>query len=477
MKDLNRQNKICFGLGTIGRDMFYATVSMFLTQYYLIEVLDIPDSTMWWITAMIVVLRIFDAINDPIMGVIVDNTRSRFGKFKPWILGGAILGAVFMVLMFTDLGLTGAGYVAMLGICYLFWDITYGANDIAYWSMLPSLTMEQKEREKMGAFARICANIGLFAVVVGILPVTNAIGSAVGSLPKAWTIFAAAVSVLMIGIQLITVIGVKENRSVFKQEEPTRLSDMFRVIFGNDQLLITAVAMALFTIGYSTTTSFGTLYFKYVFRDENMYSIFAAILGVTQLASLAVFPFFSKRFDRRQLYTGSTVLVVLGYIVFFFAPNNMLVIGIAGLLLFAGQAFIQLLILMFLADTIEYGQWRTGKRNESVIFSVQPVINKLGGAIASGVVLATSIVSGINAAKTPDDVGAGGIMLLKIAMLVLPLLCIGVAYVIYRFKYKIDRAFYEKIVGELEARGDIRTAESAPTEADPDEPIDETLKT
>lgn len=462
MNSVDRRNEYCFGLGTIGRDMFYSMVSMFLTQYYLIEVLSIPDATMWWITAVIVVLRVFDALNDPIMGVLVDNTRSRYGKFKPWILGGALLGAVFMVLMFSDLGLTGAPYVVMLGVCYLFWDVTYGANDIAYWSMLPALTTDQKERERMGAFARICANIGMFAVVVGIQPITSAIGAAIGNLPKAWTLFAVVVAALMILIQLVTIFGVKEHRGTFKQEEHTRLRDIFHVIFGNDQLRCTAIAMALFMIGYSTTTSFGLLFFKYVYRDEGMYSIFAAILGVTQLAALAVFPQFSKRFTRRQLYTGSTAIVALGYLIFFFSPNNMLFIGVSGVLLFAGQAFIQLLMLMFLADTIEYGQWRTGKRNESVIFSAQPVINKLGSAVASGVVLATSILSGINAAATPDDVTEGGLMLLKIAMLALPLLCIAAGYFIYRFRYKIDADFYQKILSDLRARGDIR-------QEDPDE--------
>lgn len=462
MNSVDRRNKYCFGLGTIGRDMFYSMVSMFLTQYYLIEVLSIPDATMWWITAVIVVLRVFDALNDPIMGVLVDNTRSRYGKFKPWILGGALLGAVFMVLMFSDLGLTGAPYVVMLGVCYLFWDVTYGANDIAYWSMLPALTTDQKERERMGAFARICANIGMFAVVVGIQPITSALGAAIGDLPKAWTLFAVVVAALMILIQLVTIFGVKEHRGTFKQEEHTRLRDIFHVIFGNDQLRCTAIAMALFMIGYSTTTSFGLLFFKYVYRDEGMYSIFAAILGVTQLAALAVFPQFSKRFTRRQLYTGSTAIVALGYLIFFFSPNNMLFIGVSGVLLFAGQAFIQLLMLMFLADTIEYGQWRTGKRNESVIFSAQPVINKLGSAVASGVVLATSILSGINAAATPDDVTEGGLMLLKIAMLALPLLCIAAGYFIYRFRYKIDADFYQKILSDLRARGDIR-------QEDPDE--------
>jgi len=456
MRSTDQRNKYCFGLGTIGRDMFYTMVSMFLTQYYLIEVLDIPDSTMWWITAVIVVLRIFDAVNDPIMGVLVDNTHSRMGKFKPWIIGGAVLGAIFMILMFTDFGLTGGAFVAALAVFYLFWDITYGANDIAYWSMLPALTVNQVERENMGAFARICANIGLFAVVVGILPVTGILGDALGSAQKGWFALAVIIAVFMILNQMVTVFGVKETAVSFKQEEKTTFRDMAQVFLKNDQLRYTAIAMALFMIGYSTTTSFGTLYFKYVFRNENMYSIFAAILGVTQLTALAVFPKFSKRFTRKQLYTGATAEVVLGYIIFFLSPANMLPISIAGLLLFSGQAFIQLLMLMFLADTIEYGQWKTGKRNESVIFSSQPIINKLGAAIASGVVLATSILSGINAAQSPDDVTAGGLMLLKVSMMVLPLICIAVGYIIYRRKYRIDKAFYDEMLSDLQARGEIR---------------------
>jgi melibiose permease/lactose/raffinose/galactose permease len=142
--------------------------------------------------------------------------------------------------------------------------------------------------------------------------------------------------------------------------------------------------------------------------------------------------------------------------VFFFAPMNMLPIGLAGILIFVGQAFIQLLMLMFLADTIEYGQWKSGKRNESVTFSIQPFINKIGGAIANGIVGVTIIISGINNAVTPDDVAPAGLLTMKIAMLVIPLIVIAAGYLIYLAKFKIDKEFFEKIVGDLRKRGDIK---------------------
>ena len=450
----DRRNKYCFGLGTIGRDMFYTVVSMYVLVY-VTEVLNVPMATLGMMTAALFVLRVFDAFNDPIMGVLVDNTRSRFGKFKPGMAIGAVVGAVCMVMMFWDSGLTGAAYTALFAVCYLLWDVFYGLNDIAYWSMLPALSTNQKQREKIGSFARICANIGLFAVVVGILPVTNALGAVAGSLQKGWFYFAIIIALLMLAFQAITLIGVKEQKGYFKEEEKTSLRDMFRVLAKNDQLLWVAISMSLFMIGYMSTTGFGVHFFKYAYGDENMYSVFAAVLGISQISALSVFTALRKRMTRRKLYAIATGMVVVGYVLFFFAPMNMLYIGVAGVLLFVGEAFIQMLMLMFLADSIEYGQWKLGQRNESVTFSVQPFINKIGGAVANGVLGLTLMISGIGAAQTAADVTPGGIMTMKIAMMALPLVAILAGYLIYRKKFIIDEQKYAEILGELRERGDI----------------------
>jgi len=454
----DRRNKFCYGLGTIGRDMFYSMVSMYI-MVYLTEVQGITDTSLAIMTTLLMVLRVFDSFNDPIMGLIVDNTRTSFGKFKPWILIGALGAAVCMVMMFFDSGLTGTWYAIVFAVCYLLWDIMYGLNDVAYWSMMPSLSTNQKERERIGSFARICANIGLFSLVVSIVPVTGALGKAIGSLKDAWFFFAIIVAVLMLAFQAIALVGIKERKGAFKQEESTSLRDMFRAIIKNDQLLWVAVSMSLFMIGYTTTTSFGVHFFKYAYGDENMYAIFAAVLGVSQLAALSVFPLFSKRFSRRRLFTGATILVVAGYLLFFFSPMNILFIGVAGVILFVGQAFIQLLMLMFLADSIEYGQWKLGKRNESITFSIQPFINKIGGAIATGIMGLTLIISGINAAQTPADVPEGGITIMKLSMLLLPMIVIAAGFIINMTKFKIDENRYAQILDDLRQRGDIKDKE------------------
>ncbi len=455
-KDPYRKNRYTFGLGTIGRDMLYTLVSMYLL-FYMTEVMNLDDATMWWITAVLLAARIFDSVNDPVMGALVDNTRGKHGKFKPYIAWGALGTAIITVLMFADFSLSGLSYVVFFAFLYLLWDVAFTANDIGYWSMLPSLSLDQKEREKIGAIARICANIGLFVIVGAIMPLTDWLGTVLGSDQKAWFVFAVGCAVLMVGGQAITVFGVKEPHLAAEPQQNATLKDLGNAIFKNDQLLFTAISMSLFMIGYSITTTFGTYYFKYVYGDENMYSVFGVVLGVAQILALSIFPLFSKKWNRKTLYAIGTALVLLGYGVFFFAPTDtMLFIGIAGMLLFIGQAFIQLLMLMFLADSIEYGQWKLGRRSESVTFALQPFINKIGAAIANAVVSATVIISGINSAVTPADVPPEGITTLKLAMFALPLATIVLGYIVYLWKFKIDEKMYAKILEDLKERGEVK---------------------
>ena len=454
MENTPKRNRLTFGLGTFGRDMVYALVSMYLI-FYLTDIINLPTSTLWWVAGIILVARIFDALTDPVMGFIVDNTNTRWGKFKPWIVVGAITSPIFTVLLFTDFGLHGSAYIIAFAIFYFMWGISYTTHDISYWSMLPSLSVDQKEREKIGAIARICANIGLFFVVAAIVPLTALFGQKLGSHQKGYFIFAVMVVTIMAAGLCVTLFGVKET-SLAVRRQSTPLRELFGIIYKNDQLFFTAIAMSLFMIGYVTTTSFGLYYFKYAYGDEAMYSIFALILGVSQITALSVFPLFSKRFDRKTLYTAAIILVTAGYIIFFFAPiHTMLFIGAGGVLIFIGQSFVQLLMLMFLADSVDYGHWKLGKRNDSITFSLQPLINKMGGAISSGVVSVVIITSGIKEAQTAAEVTPGGLFMMKAAMLIFPLFCIVASYIIYRFKYKIDSKFYKQILSDLQARNEI----------------------
>ncbi len=445
MNRLDKRNQTFFGLGTVGRDMFYAFEANTLL-YFLSDVLSLPIWVFAAASMILSVMRIFDALNDPITGLVIDNIRSPWGKFKPAILVGGVLSAVFFLMLFGNIG-TGWTFVILFGVAYFLWDVSYGINDIGYWTLLPAMSSNQKTREKMGAFARICANIGMYIVMVAWQPVTQALGDT----PKAWFWCAVVIAVIYLLGLLFPLLGVKEKRVAPEKQEATTVGQMFRALFLNDQLMWTTISMALFMVGYCTTVNFAVYYMKYLFGNEGMYVVLVGVCGVAQLSSLAVYPFMSKKFNRRQLYTLSTILVVAGYAVFVFAEISIVLVALGAVLVFVGQAFIQTLMLMFLADTVEYGQWKLGKRNESITFSIQPLINKIGGAIATGVVSLTLILSGIKTdGGTADAIDSQGKLMVKLAMFLLPLVFIVVGYFIYLKKYKISEEFYADMLQELE---------------------------
>ena len=477
-----RRNKICFGLGTVGRDALYSLVSMYLLVH-LTDVVGFSDGGLAAIGVMLTLFGIFDAVIDPFVGAIVDSTKTKWGKFKPWILIGMIGTGVLTVLMFHNFDMGETAHIVLLGITYLLFSIFFSLNDIAYWSLMPAISKDQKVREGVGAFARICANVGMFAMVLIYLNVPSMFSWLNMSDRDVYFTFAIIVAIIMWLFQSVTLFGVKEDRGYLEKEEKTTLKDLFRALVGNDQLLVTAVSMALFMVGYCTTTAFGTYYFKYAYGDEGMYMVFAAVLAVAQLTALSVFPLFRKKFTRKQLYTGSMIAVSISYIIFFLSFEWLPLIVIAGLGLFFAQAFIQLLMLLFLADAVEYGEWKLGKRQEAASFAVQPFINQFGGAASKGVVSFTLIISGINMianaagadperaeeiiAATPDS----AIWIMKIAMMILPLICILIGFALYSKKFKIDEEMYARILSDLEERN----KDSAPeiTEAASEESVNE----
>jgi sugar (glycoside-pentoside-hexuronide) transporter len=424
------RNRFGFGLGTIGRDAGYTLISMFLL-FYLSDILSVSTPVF--------------------VGVLVDNTRTRWGKFKPWILVGAVIAGVLMLLLFTPFSLDDAAFVVVFSAVYLAWSIAFAANDIGYWSMLPALSQEQPERERIGAFARICASIGTFGMVVAIVPVSTAIGEAIGDIRWSFFVVALGVVALTITLQGVMLLMTRENRELSGQPH-TRFRELVSVIFRNDQLLAVAVAFVLFNVAFAITTNFGIYYFKYVYGDEGMYSVFTLVLGVSQLTALVLYPTVARRMSRRTLFTIALGFVVVGYGLFFLTPPGGLpLIIVAGVAVFAAQAMIQVHMLMFIADTVEYGEHKLGRRNDGVTLSLQPFIYKLSSAVATGVVGWAVIASGIKDAGD-GPIADGGELLVRSVMFIVPAVLIALSYLVYRRFYVLDAARYAAIVDELRAR-------------------------
>ncbi|WP_170239282.1 glycoside-pentoside-hexuronide (GPH):cation symporter [Streptococcus suis] len=444
-----KKSNYFFGIGTLGRDMVYALTAMYL-MYYLTDVRQLSSKGIGIVTIIMMVLRIFDAVNDPFCGMMIDNTKCRFGKFKPWLFWGSISSALLTILLFVDYTVSEAVYLMIFTLVYLMWDITYTAHDIAFWSMIPALSSDGREREKIGSIAKICADIGIFTIVVGIIPFTKWLNGSLGGMKQAYFVLSVIVSLVMVGFIMLMLILVKEERTIVKTQETTEIKEILSVIVKNDQLLWIVISLLLFTIANTTTTSFGIYYFQYIMGDEDLYSVFAGVLALSQLAALGSFPMISQRLGRKKTYALGTVLVVLGYLLFFMA-QEIISVSIAGVLVFFGEGFIQILMLMFISDCVEYGQWKLGRRNDSITLSLQPFIAKMGSALAAGVVGFTILLIELNKAQGPADLSSQDVMVFKIAMLILPMLVILLSYVIYHKKYKINGAFFRQIVEDLES--------------------------
>ena len=443
------RNRWSFAIGTIGRDMVYALQSMFLVVY-LTEAMHVSNWVLGAVTILILVVRILDAFNDLLIGAIVDNTRTRWGPYKPWIAVGVVISAGAIVLLFSDFHLADAGFVAVFCLSYVLWSLSFSLNDIPYWSLVPALSVDQKERERMSSLAKIFATIGLFTVVVGVIPITTALGGGV----RAWTIFAAAIGAIMILGQLVTLIGVRQEH-LYLEKQHLRPRQIFAAVVRNDQLLWTAFAMVLFQTGYVTTTSFGVYFFKYAYGDEGMYSPFAAVLGVGMILGYVLFPVARRRFSRRQLYTACMVVIVAAYVGFFFSPMNIVALCLCGLMLFVADSFIVILMIGFITDCVEYGQWKLGARSNAVTFAVQPFINQVGGALAQAILGVTLIVTGINGARTVADVTPSGIWGMKLMMMVFPAVLVVISYLIYRRMFVIDEDMHARMVEDLRQRGEL----------------------
>lgn len=452
MAEVTRRNRYGFGVGTIGRDTAYTLVSLYLL-FYLSDVLRVSTEAFAGVTIVMVLARVFDAVSDPFIGVIIDNTRTRWGKFKPWILVGLAGSTVLMVLMFTPNGLGDAAFIAVFAVVYIAWSVSYTINDVGYWSMLPALSQNQKEREKIGAVARICSAIGAFSMVVGIVPISTAIGAAIGDMRWSYFWVSIGAAILMIIFQCVTLLVVREDRTLLVAGEHTKFRDLTRIIFRNDQLMAVTVSLALFMIAFTTTISFGLYYFRYIYGDEGTYTVFALVLGVSQITAFATYPLVSKLASRKTLFSLAVAVISVGYVVFFFAPaGGLLIVVIAGVAIFAAQAVLQLLMLMFISDTVEYGQYKFGTRNDSVTLSLQPFIYKLGSAVASGIVGWTVIASGMKDAGDTAGMTEAGITLVKSMMLLAPLAMILVSFVLWLRFYSLNEKRYAEILGELEAR-------------------------
>ena len=399
---LSARSKWAYSLGGIGRDMTYTLVATFFMTYIQFAVgLSVAQFSV--IGILLIAGRIWDAVNDPIMGAIIENTRSKWGKFKPWILIGAVFTAIVIIIMFNwrPVGNNGWNFVIFFGVIYLLWEIAFTMNDIAYWSMLPSLTTDAKQRNSVTTLAVVFAGVGAFVANAGISFLT--VGNAWGAI-KGYSIIAIVIAIFLVGCQCLTVFGVKQAilTTGEVEEQNVSIKKMVNVIRKNDQLLWIVLAMLLYNIGSGLFVALG---YNFIYLelgyDGTLALVFVATFGVSNIGIQAFYSKLAAKFGRKKLLLYSLVFITVGYLLLLFAdiipffPINIFTICLFGVLVFSGQAIFYMILTVNIANTVEYNEYKTGERNEAVIFSLRPFMAKMASAIQQGVVTLVLATSGI----------------------------------------------------------------------------------
>ena len=483
------KNLIFYPLGTIGRDMMYFLFNNCILTYIMLTK-QLTKEQLLAISGIMIAARIFDALNDPIMGNIIESTRTKWGKFKPWLLSGVLLTSVVIYLAFNS-KLQGWPFITFFGIIYFAYSITYTMHDISYWGMIPALSRDADLRNQYTSRATFFAGVGstLASVLIPMFTVgSNALGGSAGT---AYGIIALIIAILAPLFILFTVFGVKEHRGD-DMEEKTRLNfrRITRTISQNDQLRWMILIFLLQQIANSLVFGGIGSYFVY-FRhgyEGGLYSIFSMV-GVAATAVLMLaYPALSRKFKRRQLMTFGIIMVFIGSALELLGglimPANFvsfIVLTIGYMTVNLGLYGFYLIMMISIVNTVEYNQLKTGHRNEAIIASMRPLLTKMGSAIVVALTSLTYLIfnitektnaiadfeqqaemKAISEAQRLDGINSviSGVQTyqkngLLMAMILIPLVFGVISYLLYQRFYKLDEKTYDDICRQLEEKGMI----------------------
>ena len=469
MRDkLDARTKWSYCIGATGRDAAYALVSMYLILYVQYT-MNLTSAQFAVISGAMIVCMVWDAINDLLMGIIIENTHFKMGKFKPWILIGSITNAIVIVCLFT-IRPSGWGFVAFYSLFYLLWGMTYTMNDIAYWGVLPSLSSDPGTRDSLVTIMSIFVCIGQFSVA-GVVPVVIA-----GNAVQAYRVVALVVALALIAFQMLTAFGIRERERA-ENAEKLSLKDMFRIFARNDQLVAAGIASIFFNITCNILIIFGVnfFYIEYGYSESgNLVFYFTVMYGLGMLISQASYASLAKRFSRERILKGCFVALLIGYVCFmafgYVLPKNVILLNAIGFVIFFFQGLMNLAIVVMINNTIEYDEARFHERHDSVISAVRSFSVKLAGGINQGLSTLVLILSGIYAKSQSisaleievnrgelsseqalaqantyiGEISFGQGFVFRLGMVLIPVVALIVSYTIIRRKYHIDEAEYER---------------------------------
>ncbi len=460
MNKLSFREKIGYGVGAVGLDlsygMFYSYLSIYLTNALGIKPL--------FLLLIAPIARLWDGINDPMLGVVVDRTRTKMGRYRPWIFGGSILNAIVLVLLFNNPGFSAGSvwlyvYVAVL---YVAWGTTQSFADIPYWSMIPSFASEEKDRNLLSTIARTFSGIGQGIITIFTALAVAYFGGAsdsdldtMGSETLRvgfgkWSIIAA---IAFIFFSFICVFSTKERHSVASDDQGT-FRDAVKTIKQNDQLLVFMLFAVISNAGFYMTSGISSYYFESVQGDLTLQSTFNMMGTVGSVLSLLVIPVCSKFMSNRSTYKLSLSLAAGGYIgmalVGYLFGGNVYALGAFFAITSIGTGSMFVNQTVMLADVVDYGEFKLGRRNQSLTFSMKGFLQKLAYTVQSIIMYSAFSLTGFDGNLAEQTVSAKGAI--SFLMFIVPPAMMLVSFAVFSRKYKIYGEFKQKVLQAVSAK-------------------------
>lgn len=486
MKQQDKKNLWFYPLGTVGRDIMYALFTNFLLQFILLTK-TLTDGQFLAVTAIMVGARVFDALNDPVMGNIIERTRGKHGKFKPWLLIGIFTTSIVVYLTF-NADLQGNQFVVFFGFMYFFYSITYTMHDISYWGMVPALSEDGDMRNKITSRATLFAGIGGLVASVCIPMFTVGEKAIGGGAKSGFGSVALAVCILAPLFLMFTVFGVKENRSDMDTPAPKiSFKKIVNTIGKNDQLLWISLIFLIQEVGNGVAiggVGANYIYFEFGYKG-GLYSLFSTIGMVATGVLMIIYPVVSRKLHRQKLVRLLAIVATAGYILMlavgFLMPSSMVkfwIITIGYMFTNLGQYGLYLVMMISIINTVEYNELKQGTRDEAIITSMRPFLTKLASSLTVIITSATYLISRV---KTYTDkisdleqqaeklgwaveekegaienvissVGKSQSTGLLIAMTVIPCILMLISAVLYHRFYKLNEEEFDDICKQLEAK-------------------------
>ena len=439
---LTLKQKAAFGVGAVGKDMVYALSSSYIMYYYQ----DIIGLSASFVGFILMIARVFDAINDPFMGILVAKTRTKWGRFRPWLVSGTVLNALVLYAMFSAPDLKGGAIMAFFAVVYILWGVTYTMMDIPYWSMIPAITSTPEDTENLSVIGRTCAGVGSALIAMGTVLMVNKLGG--GNERAGFSRVALIVAIIFVVTELICALVVRERENI--SMHTASVKEMFQALFSNDQALVVVLSIVLINSALYITSNLVIYFFKYDMGGENWsvnYTLFSTVGGACQiLGMMVVYPLLRRKLTNTAVFRCAITAAVTGYallLVFCLTGNagNLYLLFVPGILIFAANGILSVLTTVFLSNSVDYGELKTGHREESVIFSMQTFVVKLASGVS--VFIAGLGISAIGLVGNTEEQGpitqqsAGTIMGLRLLMTIMPVVLLICAILFFTRKFRL----------------------------------------